>query len=118
MTSSGRLDELFHPPLHTCLPTVKALPDSSFLPLSRRYRSGKLLTEAESVMGEVILPRRMFLWCMAVIYMTAFVSLYVQIPGEVKNNAAARALQVSLLAWLLPLPRGTPGSFCLATLEN
>uniref|UniRef100_A0A3B3BJP9 Lipase maturation factor n=1 Tax=Oryzias melastigma TaxID=30732 RepID=A0A3B3BJP9_ORYME len=37
-------------------------------------------------MGEVILPRRMFLWCMAVIYMTAFVSLYVQIPGLYGNE--------------------------------
>lgn len=33
-------------------------------------------------MGEIILPRRMFLWSMAVIYVIAFVSLYVQIPGE------------------------------------
>ncbi|GAA6225474.1 lipase maturation factor 2 [Lates japonicus] len=37
-------------------------------------------------MGEVILPRRMFLWCMAVIYLTAFVSLYVQIPGLYGNE--------------------------------
>lgn len=34
------------------------------------------------VMGEVILPRRLFLWCMSAIYLSAFVSLYVQIPGE------------------------------------
>lgn len=40
-------------------------------------------------MGEVTLPRRMFLWCVAVIYMVAFVSLYVQVPGE--DNATARA---------------------------
>lgn len=33
-------------------------------------------------MGEIILPRRMFLWSMAVIYLAAFVSLYLQIPGE------------------------------------
>uniref|UniRef100_A0A671VQG8 Lipase maturation factor n=1 Tax=Sparus aurata TaxID=8175 RepID=A0A671VQG8_SPAAU len=37
-------------------------------------------------MGEVILPRRIFLWCMAVIYLTAFVSLYVQIPGLYGNE--------------------------------
>ncbi|XP_004553328.1 lipase maturation factor 2a [Maylandia zebra] len=37
-------------------------------------------------MGEVVLPRRMFLWCMAVIYLTAFVSLYVQIPGLYGNE--------------------------------
>ncbi|KAM8751084.1 lipase maturation factor 2a [Acanthopagrus schlegelii] len=37
-------------------------------------------------MGEVILPRRMFLWCMALIYLTAFVSLYVQIPGLYGNE--------------------------------
>ncbi|XP_018519395.1 lipase maturation factor 2a [Lates calcarifer] len=37
-------------------------------------------------MGEIILPRRMFLWCMAVIYLTAFVSLYVQIPGLYGNE--------------------------------
>lgn len=42
-------------------------------------------------MGEVVLPRRMFLWCMAVIYLTAFVSLYVQIPGEPLNSAAQEA---------------------------
>ncbi|XP_030587285.1 lipase maturation factor 2a [Archocentrus centrarchus] len=37
-------------------------------------------------MGEIVLPRRMFLWCMAVIYMTAFVSLYVQMPGLYGNE--------------------------------
>uniref|UniRef100_A0A1A7XG43 Lipase maturation factor n=1 Tax=Iconisemion striatum TaxID=60296 RepID=A0A1A7XG43_9TELE len=37
-------------------------------------------------MGEIILPRRLFLWCMAVIYMVAFVSLYVQIPGLYGND--------------------------------
>ncbi|XP_014900225.1 lipase maturation factor 2a [Poecilia latipinna] len=37
-------------------------------------------------MGEIILPRRLFLWCMALIYMVAFVSLYVQIPGLYGND--------------------------------
>ncbi|TKS73388.1 Lipase maturation factor 2 [Collichthys lucidus] len=37
-------------------------------------------------MGEIILPRRMFLWCMAVIYLAAFVSLYVQMPGLYGNE--------------------------------
>ncbi|XP_075875490.1 lipase maturation factor 2a isoform X2 [Nelusetta ayraudi] len=37
-------------------------------------------------MGGIILPRRMFLWCMAVIYLAAFVSLYVQIPGLYGNE--------------------------------
>ncbi|XP_061577923.1 lipase maturation factor 2a [Cololabis saira] len=37
-------------------------------------------------MGEVMLPRRLFLWCMAVIYMAAFVSLYVQLPGLYGND--------------------------------
>ncbi|XP_005802101.1 lipase maturation factor 2 isoform X2 [Xiphophorus maculatus] len=37
-------------------------------------------------MGETILPRRLFLWCMALIYMVAFVSLYVQIPGLYGND--------------------------------
>ncbi|XP_068168417.1 lipase maturation factor 2a [Antennarius striatus] len=37
-------------------------------------------------MGEAILPRRMFLWCMSVIYLAAFVSLYVQIPGLYGNE--------------------------------
>lgn len=45
-------------------------------------RSGWPVQQLGSNMGEVILPRRMFLWCMAVIYLSAFVSLYVQIPGE------------------------------------
>uniref|UniRef100_A0A8C2WKR6 Lipase maturation factor n=1 Tax=Cyclopterus lumpus TaxID=8103 RepID=A0A8C2WKR6_CYCLU len=37
-------------------------------------------------MGEIILPRRMFLWSMAAIYLAAFVSLYVQIPGLYGND--------------------------------
>ncbi|XP_038124771.1 lipase maturation factor 2a [Cyprinodon tularosa] len=37
-------------------------------------------------MGDIILPRRLFLWCMALIYMVAFVSLYVQAPGLYGNN--------------------------------
>ncbi|KAM9754422.1 lipase maturation factor 2a [Menidia menidia] len=42
--------------------------------------------EPKSAMGEITLPRRMFLWSMAVIYMVAFVSLYVQIPGLYGND--------------------------------
>lgn len=41
-------------------------------------------------MGDIILPRRMFLWCMAVIYLAAFLSLYVQIPGEPRILPAGR----------------------------
>nr|XP_020470053.1 lipase maturation factor 2 isoform X2 [Monopterus albus] len=37
-------------------------------------------------MGEIVLPRRMFLWCMSYIYLAAFVSLYVQIPGLYGND--------------------------------
>uniref|UniRef100_A0A667Z6G6 Lipase maturation factor n=1 Tax=Myripristis murdjan TaxID=586833 RepID=A0A667Z6G6_9TELE len=37
-------------------------------------------------MGHITLPRRMFLWCMASIYLFAFVSLYVQIPGLYGND--------------------------------
>ncbi|KAM6960596.1 lipase maturation factor 2a [Aplochiton taeniatus] len=37
-------------------------------------------------MGQIILPRRMFLWCMSVIYMFAFVSLYLQVPGLYGNE--------------------------------
>ncbi|XP_013858937.1 lipase maturation factor 2a isoform X2 [Austrofundulus limnaeus] len=37
-------------------------------------------------MGEIIKPRRIFLWCMAAIYMAAFVSVYVQIPGLYGND--------------------------------
>lgn len=37
-------------------------------------------------MGGTVLPRRIFLWCMAVIYLSAFVSLYVQIPGLYGNE--------------------------------
>ncbi|XP_034032495.1 lipase maturation factor 2a [Thalassophryne amazonica] len=37
-------------------------------------------------MGDIVLPRRMFLWCMSVIYMCAFVSLYVQVPGLYGNE--------------------------------
>lgn len=55
---------------------------------------------ARTDMGEIILPRRMFLWCMAVIYLTAFVSLYVQIPGETLliSLCAYVCVYVSLLA--------------------
>uniref|UniRef100_A0A8C7DRV9 Lipase maturation factor n=1 Tax=Oncorhynchus kisutch TaxID=8019 RepID=A0A8C7DRV9_ONCKI len=37
-------------------------------------------------MGETRLPRHMFLWSMAIIYMFAFASLYVQIPGLYGNE--------------------------------
>ncbi|XP_052321836.1 lipase maturation factor 2a [Oncorhynchus keta] len=37
-------------------------------------------------MGYITLPRRLFLWCMALIYMVAFVSLYLQIPGLYGND--------------------------------
>lgn len=33
-------------------------------------------------MGEIRLPVQAFLWCMSTIYMFAFASLYVQIPGD------------------------------------
>ncbi|XP_065139718.1 lipase maturation factor 2a isoform X1 [Paramisgurnus dabryanus] len=37
-------------------------------------------------MGEIRLPRHMFLWCLSAIYMFAFASLYVQIPGLYGNE--------------------------------
>ncbi|KAK2842208.1 hypothetical protein Q5P01_012408 [Channa striata] len=37
-------------------------------------------------MGAIVLPRRMFLWCMSLVYLIAFVSLYVQIPGLYGNE--------------------------------
>ncbi|CAL8358743.1 unnamed protein product [Lota lota] len=37
-------------------------------------------------MGYIALPRRLFLWSMALIYMSAFVSLYMQIPGLYGND--------------------------------
>ncbi|XP_051512091.1 lipase maturation factor 2a [Myxocyprinus asiaticus] len=37
-------------------------------------------------MGEIRLPRHMFLWCLSAIYMIAFASLYVQIPGLYGNE--------------------------------
>lgn len=37
-------------------------------------------------MGYIALPRRLFLWSMAAIYMSAFVSLYTQIPGLYGND--------------------------------
>lgn len=51
--------------------------------------------QVHSAMGDIILPRRMFLWCMAVIYLAAFVSLYVQIPGE--PRASRHYLHVALV---------------------
>ncbi|KAJ8411208.1 hypothetical protein AAFF_G00172140 [Aldrovandia affinis] len=37
-------------------------------------------------MGEIRLPRHMFLWSMSVIYMFAFASLYIQLPGLYGNE--------------------------------
>ncbi|KAK1166882.1 lipase maturation factor 2-like [Acipenser oxyrinchus oxyrinchus] len=37
-------------------------------------------------MGDIKLPKHMFLWSMSVIYMFAFASLYVQIPGLYGND--------------------------------
>ncbi|XP_053282231.1 lipase maturation factor 2a [Pleuronectes platessa] len=47
-------------------------------------------------MGEIVLPRRMFLWSMSLIYLAAFVSLYVQIPGLYGNDGLLPA------RWQLP----------------
>lgn len=82
-TSAGPAGELLyhHPLFTTCLPRgLREIP----LPAST-YRNREQQHHCESIdsnMGDIILPRRMFLWCMSVIYMVAFVSLYVQIPGE------------------------------------
>lgn len=60
-------------------------------------------------MGETILPRRMFLWSMAVIYLAAFVSLYLQIPGETvgetvgETHSSAACVEASSLHSLLPV---------------
>lgn len=53
--------------------------------------------EPDSNMGEITKPRRIFLWCMAAIYLAAFVSVYLQIPGELHTAARADSI-VSLLA--------------------
>ncbi|KAK7160544.1 hypothetical protein R3I93_008249 [Phoxinus phoxinus] len=37
-------------------------------------------------MGDIRLPRHMFLWCLSAIYLFAFASLYVQIPGLYGNE--------------------------------
>lgn len=52
--------------------------------LERPAVAGSSRPSSSSVpnMGEIVLPRRMFLWCMAVLYLIAFVSLYMQIPGK------------------------------------
>uniref|UniRef100_A0A8C2K305 Lipase maturation factor n=1 Tax=Cyprinus carpio TaxID=7962 RepID=A0A8C2K305_CYPCA len=42
-------------------------------------------------MGEIRLPRHMFLWCLSAIYMFAFASLYVQIPGLYGNEGVLPA---------------------------
>uniref|UniRef100_A0A8C2K4E2 Lipase maturation factor n=1 Tax=Cyprinus carpio TaxID=7962 RepID=A0A8C2K4E2_CYPCA len=43
------------------------------------------------IMGEIRLPRHMFLWCLSAIYMFAFASLYVQIPGLYGNEGVLPA---------------------------
>ncbi|KAM9807497.1 lipase maturation factor 2a [Neosynchiropus ocellatus] len=61
-------------------------------------------------MGEIHLPRRMFLWCMSVIYLAAFVSLYLQIPGLYGNDGLLpvrwqlRYAGQTLMEQLLSLP--------------
>lgn len=74
------------------------------LPASRLVRicpaagTGSSASAAKgSDMGEIILPRRMFLWSMAVIYLVAFVSLYVQIPGEIYNFCSVCGSNLSQL---------------------
>uniref|UniRef100_A0A672Q0C7 Lipase maturation factor n=1 Tax=Sinocyclocheilus grahami TaxID=75366 RepID=A0A672Q0C7_SINGR len=42
-------------------------------------------------MGDARLPRHMFLWCLSAIYMFAFASLYVQIPGLYGNEGVLPA---------------------------
>uniref|UniRef100_A0A8C2I0P7 Lipase maturation factor n=1 Tax=Cyprinus carpio TaxID=7962 RepID=A0A8C2I0P7_CYPCA len=42
-------------------------------------------------MGDIRLPRHMFLWCLSAIYMFAFASLYVQIPGLYGNEGVLPA---------------------------
>uniref|UniRef100_A0A673GBC6 Lipase maturation factor n=1 Tax=Sinocyclocheilus rhinocerous TaxID=307959 RepID=A0A673GBC6_9TELE len=42
-------------------------------------------------MGEIRLPMHMFLWCLSAIYMFAFASLYVQIPGLYGNEGVLPA---------------------------
>lgn len=61
-------------PLHSNLPDLhlEEIPTPSV-----SFRS--LLSKK---MGDIRLPRHMFLWCVSAIYMFAFASLYVQIPGE------------------------------------
>lgn len=45
-------------------------------------------------MGEVRLPRQLFLWSIAVIYMFAFSSLYMQIPGLYGKNGILPAKKI------------------------
>ncbi|XP_026120930.1 lipase maturation factor 2-like [Carassius auratus] len=42
-------------------------------------------------MGEIRLPSHMFLWCLSAVYMFAFASLYVQIPGLYGNEGVLPA---------------------------
>ncbi|KFM58155.1 Lipase maturation factor 2, partial [Stegodyphus mimosarum] len=70
-------------------------------------------------MKEIKLTRNFFLWCMSVIYLSAFSSLYVQIPGLFGDNGIlpARAIisieagadvvhqkakEIPTLLWLAP----------------
>ncbi|XP_030646024.1 lipase maturation factor 2a [Chanos chanos] len=48
-------------------------------------------------MGEIRLPRNAFLWCLSAIYMFAFTSLYMQIPGLYGNEGILPA------RWMLRL---------------
>lgn len=58
----------------------------------------------------------MFLWCMSVIYMIAFVSLYVQIPGETHNSAAHEAASsTNLVVCVSPLAEKLALPVCLCS---
>ncbi|XP_072529060.1 lipase maturation factor 2b [Salminus brasiliensis] len=73
-----------HPSLPTGLFPLKAQTPAQtfkFLDFLREKSVSAVLGVKSGKMGEVRIPAQMFLWSLAIVYLFAFASIYIQIPG-------------------------------------
>lgn len=63
--------------------------EPGFVPLRSPLKARLQFTEE---MGGIRFPAHMFLWSLSAVYMFAFASLYVQIPGEVFTSALLKII--------------------------